>query len=106
MMTLYVLLGGLLFIAYSIRQGRRQYVAVDAWCSAGEEYDAWRRRHPDVHPGMSAAARTLIHERIRTYDEFIRLHPYCHDGPEYRRYLLDKLDDVPKKERTRRDRKS
>lgn len=93
------------FLWWNHRQGERSLAAVYGWCDTSDAFDAWRKKNPKVHVGLSAAARWLVGERIRAYDAFIMTHPYCDDGPGYRNWLIGLLDDVPRKEAKKRQRK-
>ncbi len=52
------------------------------WCDVGDEFIDWIEKNPNKsvkHPEM----QSILEREIKTYQNFLKYHPYCDDNGEH-----------------------
>lgn len=72
---------------------KEELKATNEWCDVGDEFIDWIEKNRDKsvkHPEM----QSILEREIKTYQNFLKYHPYCDDNGEHienvKKYLVKK----------------
>lgn len=97
---LFVVFVTIFLLFFGVRTSNEQLKALIADCDASEKLTNWRLANPDAYIGDISLARELVLQRIVTWKNLLKTHPFIKDDgfTEFLYSLLDDHEEPPRGE--------